>query len=414
MLIWRIVSLSFVAVSLSLSYSNSAAWGAVQTMTDRGVMVLTSTGIVKVEQRLRVVGRGVSALSMFGRLAGPVTVGLALLEGGSLLWDWYSATFTPTSVPTQAGGAVFEFGEQAGGTVTLVGMWSPSPCGQSNPLKYAKSGYEIPAGKRIIGGSVVYSYGGCGPQYNQYLRWVNAETTGASLSNVAESTPPQLLAGPGSRDALVSKLERLRDDLRQGVLTPPGLTELQAANGGTSPVGDVLSDIIAAIDALKTPLTLTATDRTAGPTPELGNPTLPGNEIPSGTATGTGTATDMTSTNNKLDTIASKLDTQNNTAASPATPQACETCSRVDKWQQAWDSIKAAGLSAPVFGLISKLIISPAGGGAGLCDTVMIQTSMAGTLSLQGSSWSCSTLLAAFRFAIIGSALIVGYLVLFG
>lgn len=412
----RVVA-AVLAVSMLLwpLYVDRADASVLNMSSVRGVWTLTSGGgggLEVLQNRVATISRGVSILSMFGRIFTAVTVGLAVLEVASMFWDWYQVTFTPTGTasPFPGGTTVSSWGNLSGSGV-YMGGWFPSSC-TSTSYAWSSSGNTIGSAFTVVGGKVAADYSSCGNQVGMsptYQLWLYAATSsapGGDSVGTSTSTPASPVAGPGDRDALVQEMTQLRDDLKNGLALPSG--QGITSNQGTT---SLINDLNKAIDALTHPVSVTGSQVTAGPNHSVGDPTIPGNSVPTSTGTGTGSSTsvDLAPTNQKLDDISTKLDA----TPSTATAVACPSCARIDKWSEFWNTLKTAAMGAPVFGLISKLVINPTGGES-VCAVRTITTQHMGTLTVDPSSFSCSTLVAVFRFAILGTCVIVAYMILFG
>lgn len=97
-------------------------------------------------------------------------------------------------------------------------------------------------------------------------------------------------------------------------------------------------------------------------------------------------------------------------AASEAPSVECPECTREDKWAEAWETLRAAGMAAPVFGLINRIVINP----TGTIERVRSVNTRYGALRFDLSAWGIDTYIGVVRYVVIFVALLAGYFVIFG
>jgi len=89
----------------------------------------------------------------------------------------------------------------------------------------------------------------------------------------------------------------------------------------------------------------------------------------------------------------------------------CPVCSREDQWGTAWSSLRDAGMAAPVFGLINRIVLNP----VGTIERVRtVSTNNFGVLSFDLNVWGIDTYIGVVRYVVIFVALMAGYFVIFG
>lgn len=404
-------------VSVADAAHNEATLNYIRT--DRGVFEVapTGAGMTKINTGLQTVAKGVQVLAAFGRVTGAVTIGLALMEAGSLFWDWYSKSMTPSVPQTPEG--VWSVGQLTGGYYWL-GMWAVVPCPWTGTAPvWSPSGNVIPAGMTIKGLKIIETPrgGGCatGPPDRKLFAYVSSDGAAPSTGGVAVASIPATTNG-GERAELVNKLESLAAEIRSGKIADnPLQADIVASSsyGGSGAMADVLRSLDEAARVLRQGVVLTpGTDVVDGPTRSAGDPSIAGNQVPSVSSpgTGTGSSVDMGPTNAKLDTANQTLTEMKDTPANIAGPFTCPTCSRTTSWSSLMQSWQATAQAAPIFALIGRL----AWPGAGTVQRVWTVGTWNGhTFSIDLDATGIGTAITVTRFVVIGGAVIVAYMILF-
>lgn len=406
----RVLAVVLVALQVWVPYAEAQT-----LLTDRQVFTVTAGGLVKINQSLQTVAKGVSVLSLFGRLVGPVTVGLALFELGSLFWDWYSATFTPSTATVPSG--TWSVGDTSGSGL-YMGEWSVTSCPWlGEPPAWSPSGNYLSGGSTVKGIKIYEIARGCatGPARRVLYVYAAPAMGAPSTDGTAVSVPSVPLAGPGDRNSLVAALEGLASELRSGQVAgvPLPADVVGSPNyKGSAAFTDVVKALDDAANVLRrgVPLT-TGTDVTAGPGYQVGNPTLPGNQTPTVPATGAGASVDMGPTNTKLAEIKDTLDAMKNAAPSLAPENTCAECERKTTWVTMMQSWQSAASAAPIFLLISRLVWPGSG-------TVQREWSLGSwrghDMVIDLSSSGIGSVITVVRFVVVGGAVIVAYMIIFG
>jgi len=129
----------------------------------------------------------------------------------------------------------------------------------------------------------------------------------------------------------------------------------------------------------------------------------------------TGVQTAVESVGAKVDALKAQEAAQDSAGAavSPSTAPAvvCPVCTRADKWADAWEALRVAGMAAPVFGLINRIVINPTGT---IEHVRTVHTTNFGTLRFDLSAWGIDTYIGVVRYVVIFAALMAGYFVIFG
>jgi hypothetical protein len=98
-------------------------------------------------------------------------------------------------------------------------------------------------------------------------------------------------------------------------------------------------------------------------------------------------------------------------AAAEAPEVSCPECERTDQWEDVWSAMREAGMAAPVFGLINRIVINP----TGTIERVQtVSTASFGTVTFNLNQWGIDTYIGVVRYVVIFAALMAAYFVIFG
>jgi len=124
----------------------------------------------------------------------------------------------------------------------------------------------------------------------------------------------------------------------------------------------------------------------------------------------TGVQTAVEGVGAKVDALKAVEEAANNTPASSAGAFVCTSCTRTEAWTGLMQSWQAAAVSAPIFGLISRL----AWPGAGTVQrTWTLGTWQGNMLSVDLDASGIGTAITVVRFVVIGGAVILAYMIIF-
>jgi hypothetical protein len=196
--------------------------------------------------------------------------------------------------------------------------------------------------------------------------------TGMTVNNQTVYYPN----GAGAMQRSIDDLLAARSVLSEGVQLSPGTDVTQGANYGQA--------------------------QGTAPAP------VPIGTTPSG---GSSASPDMTATNTKLGEIKDVLTDMKNTPGSSAPGVTCDTCTRTESWGSLMQSWQGLATSAPIFALIARL----AWPGSGTVQRQWTVGTWSGnTLTVDLDNAGIGTAITAVRFVVVGGAVIVAYMILFG
>jgi len=389
---------------------------ATHTITDLGTITVTSTGtgLVKLTTAVERVRLGAQLMHFAGRWVGPVSIAFAVADVALNVWDWYRHTFNAGTTPAAVSGGSWSWGVAGTQSIFAYTVYTDAFYTQCGGGSVPRLVWNVdPAGinwSKVVGGKTVDWNCGFpsvrgGELVYLYIQAANATTTVAYTG-----------ANDLSREQAITDLVSYRDALLAGDPIPNNVVDLVTGAGYPNTVGDprarAVQTLNDAIDVIDRGVGLQPGDglTTTGPG-QGGSAPAPVGNTGTGTGTGTGTlsplatgGTDLTATNQKLDTMI-------NTPAQQAPTFACPVCTRTTEWSTLMGSLQSAASGAPIFGLIARLSWPGSG-------TVQRQWTLGswrgGTLSVDLSYSGIDTAITVVRFVVIGSAIIAAYMIIFG
>lgn len=421
MVLKRAVALTLVVSVLFVGWDVRPS-EATHVVTELGTFNLTASGVSKLSRATEKVRAAATLMQIAGRWAGPVSLVFAIAEIGMRAWDWYGHTYTKGTTPSVLSGGYWQFGYNGGYAVlTAYGI---SEC--DGKFTWGQGVYPatIPWG-RITGIRVSTTVCGINPTRYTYL--YDLYYTAVSGGVAATAVSYEGGQNTKSREAAINDLVAYRDWMQANNPLPAEAASLAASaaaeEGGVPVVADprsavisVLNDAISVLnhgEKLSVPADATmANAGREGPLPSVVPDT---GETPVGTGFGitsaTGGGTDLALTNQKLDQENQTLEEMKDAAPSPAPAFACASCDRVTSWATLMSSWQTAIAGAPIFGLIAQLVWP----GSGTVERVWTLGSwQGGSLSVNLDDSGLGTVIAVVRFVVIGGAIVVAYMIIFG
>ena len=222
-----------------------------------------------------------------------------------------------------------------------------------------------------------------------------ASDSSAVTSAVAAASAAITSAIAASQAAVVSAV---------GAVTSAVAASQAAVVSAVSAVSTAISAsqaaVVSAVSAVVAPIVAAITGEQAAIVAAIG-------AIPAGGGAGTTAAVESAAAAD----VARDTAAQTEAAARPAPAVVCPVCVRADKWAESWDALRAAGMGAPVFGLINRIVLNP----VGTIERVRtVTTSNFGVLSFDLNAWGIDTYIGVVRYVVIFVALMAGYFVIFG
>lgn len=376
--------------------------------TDTGRFVLTPSGVAKVEAAFGKVSRGLAVMQALGKLVGPVAVGFALFEIGSTIWDWWHRDYNPgvSGVMLNAPAGVWGVQSPSGGAYQGTAWIYRGPGCFSPDGWFWTNGFGITpgvlVGAQLLGVTVVdYSSGAC---QEVHVRWTVIDLPTGNVGNVG-SVGSTASTQPQTREGTIAAIDAAIAELTAGgaALNPVVGSAMPATANGVATAIDALQQARQVLsDGVQL---MPGTDVTPGTNHGTSPGTAPA-PVPS-PGQGGSSGPNMTATNTKLDEIKDKL----TATPSLAPPVVCTACTRAEKWGEWWDTLRAAGQAAPVFGLLNNLVINPTGS---VLRTNSAGTSRWGTLVFDLTPWGINTWIGVLRYCVLFTAMIGAYFVIFG
>ena len=423
MVLKRFVAVVLIASLLGVVVPVDRAEASHTYVSDLGTFTLSGSGVTKLSNATEAVRLGTQIMQFGGRWVGPVSLALAVAEIGFAAWDWYRHTYAPPSpLPSAVTGGSWQWGVIGTQSLFAYSVYLPayySGCGGTIASFQWNVDPSTIAWSKVVGGKVVDWHCGYPDVIGGQLVYLYLQSSGGTAANPFTGATVQK-----DRQAAIADMVAYRDALVAGAPLPNNIAAIMAANGedALDPRQSAINALNAAIDVINYGVGLNPGEATvSGPgqaaaVPSVVSGTGTGSSTQAATgggaaATSVGTSaaggTDLTATNKKLDDIDSKL----SAAPSNATPFVCPSCVRVDTWSTLFTSIQSAAAAAPIFGLIGRLAWPGSG-------TIQRQWALGswqgGALSVDLDNSGVGTAITVVRFVVVGGAVILAYMIIFG